>query len=281
MAHVKTARSRGLTILSHSLAWFYGLVLAVPIYYLLVSAFKNNNEILLSPAALPKHFNFHNFHIAWSNASIGQGLVNSAIITFAAEVLTLALAIPAAYGLARTNGRIARIIEGIFAAGFLIPAFAALVPTVLLAIDVHLFYNRLFLILFFPATQLPLSVLLITQFMRAIPRELEESAMTDGASLWSIMWRIYAPMVGPGLVTVAILNFLTFWNEYLFSLSILGTEVATRTIQVAVPSLIGSNLTQYGVLAAACLLSLIPVFAVYIVLQRRMEDAFIAGAVKG
>ena len=266
---------------SRGLVWVYALILAVPLYYILISAFKTNNEIFNSPAALPTSLDFANFGTAYSAASLGQALWNSAYITIAAELLTLALAIPAAYGLARTEGKVARIVEAIFGVGFLIPAFAALVPTVILAINIDLFYNPLFLILFFPATQLPLSVILLTQFMRAIPKELEESAMTDGASRWAIMWRIYAPMTAPGLVTIALLNFLTFWNEYLFSLSILGTSSKTRTIQVAVPSLVGSNLTDYGVLAAACLLSLLPVFAVYILMQRRMENAFVAGSVKG
>lgn len=281
MSSSNAAKLHRLSPASHILPWLYGLVLLIPVYYLLVTAFKKNVAIFSAPAALPTSLDPSNFIDAWNFAQIGPAFLNSGGITLGAELVTLVLALPASYGLARSTGRLAVVVERIFAGGFLIPAFAALVPTVLLAINLGLFYNQVFLVLFFPATQLPLSVLLLTQFMRAIPKELEESALMDGASRWAVLWRVYTPMIIPGLVTVALLNFLTFWNEYLFSLSILGTDVSTRTVQVAVPSLINSQTTDYGVLAAGCILSILPVLIVYIVMQRQMENALVAGAVKG
>jgi len=281
MSRTTPAHSLRIGPVPHALAWLYGVILLVPIYYLVVTAFKQNLAIFSAPAALPTSLDPANFIDAWNFAQIGPAVINSGGITLGAELVTLVLALPAAYGLARSTGTLAIVVERIFAGGFLIPAFAALVPTVLLAINLGLFYNQLFLVLFFPATQLPLSVLLLTQFMRAIPKELEESAMMDGASRWAVLWRVYTPMIIPGLVTVALLNFLTFWNEYLFSLSILGTDVSTRTVQVAVPSLINSQTTNFGVLAAGCILSILPVLIVYIVMQRQMENALVAGAVKG
>lgn len=281
MTRRSAQRATPLGFLSHGLAWLYGLLLLIPLYYLVVTSLKNNTEIFSAPAAPPTSFHLQNFVDAANFTSIVPALANSGMITVSAEVITLLLSLPAAYGLARSSGRLADVLEKVFAAGFLIPAFAALVPTVLLAIAMHLFFNPLFLILFFPATQLPLSVVLLTQFMRSIPRELEESAMMDGATRWAILWRVYTPMIIPGVVTVALLNFLTFWNEYLFSLVILGTDDRTRTVQVAVPTLIGSQSTQAGILAAACVLSLVPVFIVYVIMQRQMENALVAGAVKG
>lgn len=268
-------------LLADSLVWLYGLIILIPVYYLVVTSLKTNTEIFSAPAALPTNPTFGNFFSAANFASLGQALLNSSGITIGAELVTLALAIPAAYGLSRTDGKVGAAIERIFAAGFLIPAFAALVPTVILAINLNLFYNPLFLVIFYPATQLPLSVVLLTQFMRSIPKELEESSMMDGASRWTILWRIYTPLIVPGLVSVALLNFLTFWNEYLFSLSILGTDSAIRTVQVAVPALIGQQTTNYGILAAGCIISILPVLVVYLLLQRQMENALVAGALKG
>ena len=277
----RSARGGVLRSVSHAAVWIYAMLLAVPLYLLVVSALKDNNEIFGSPAGLPASWRFHQFVDAFVLTDLGRALLNSAVITVGAEIVTLTLALPAAYGLARSRSRLATWIEGVFSAGFLIPAFATLVPSVLLSIAVGLFYNPLFLIFFLPATQLPLSVVLLTQFMRAIPPELEEAAMVDGANRWTVLWRIYTPMIAPGLVTVALLNFLTFWNEYLFSLSILGADVRTRTVQVAVPTLIGGQSTSAGILAAAAIMSIVPVFAVYMLLQRRMEEALAAGALKG
>lgn len=275
----RSTAQRGL-LAGHLLAWLYALLLLLPLYYLLTTSLKNNPEVFDHPFALPTEWLTDNFSRAWDLASLGPALGNSMLITVGAEAITLALAFPAAYGLARSTGRVAGLVEKVFAAGFLIPAFAALVPTVLLAIELGMFQMQAFLILFFPATALPLSVILLTQFMRTIPAELEESAMMDGAGRWTVLWRIYVPMSLPGVVTVAILNFLGFWNEYLFSLVILGPDPELRTVQVALPSLISATMIQYGVLAAACLISLAPVYAVYAALQRRMENALVDGAVK-
>lgn len=272
-------RSSGL-LTGHILAWLYALLLILPLYFLLTTSLKDNFEVFDHPFALPRNWLVENFAEAWDLASLGPALGNSVLITTGAEAITLALAFPAAYGLARSSGRTAAVVERVFGLGFLIPAFAALVPTVLLAIELGMFQMQAFLILFLPATVLPLSVILLTQFMRTIPAELEESAMMDGAGRWTVLWRIYVPMSAPGVITVAILNFLGFWNEYLFSLVILGPDPDLRTVQVALPSLTSATMIQYGTLAAACLITLAPVYAVYIALQRRMENALVDGAVK-
>lgn len=266
--------------LADLLVWFYALLLIVPLYYLLVTSFKGNTDIFSRPFGLPAEWVVENFRAAFAQADLGRAIFNSVVVTVGAELLTLALAIPAAFALARSRGRVALIVERIFALGFLIPGFAALVPTVLLAIYLEMWQTRGFLVMFLPATALPLSVILLTQFMRTIPAELEESAMLDGAGRLTILLRIFMPLTTPGIVTVVILNFLAFWNEYLFALVILGLRPGSRTIQVALPTLVSEASTQYGVLAAGIVITLVPVYLLYIFLQRRMENALVQGAVK-
>lgn len=281
MTHSRTLRGRSLALLpAHLLAWLYAAVLVIPLYFLLVSAFKTNTDIFIHPFSLPRSLGFERFSQAISRAQLGTALVNSALITVVAEVITLVLSIPAAYGLARSDGRLSAWIERTFAAGFLVPAFAALVSTVVLSIKLDLFQTRLFLMLFYPAGALPLSIILLTQFMRTIPAELEESAMVDGASRLVVLLRIYLPLTIPGIATVAILNFLAFWNEYLFALVITGAEPSVRTVQVALPSLVSETNTEYGILTAGTVITLLPVYLVYIVMHRRMEAALLQGAVK-
>jgi multiple sugar transport system permease protein len=278
------SRRRGTRDTPHPLyafaAWAYVAMLAVPLYYLVVSSFKDNVAIFNQPFALPERISFEKYTTAITDANLDHGLKNSLLITAGASVLTLVLAVPAAYALARAQNRLGRLVERIFSTGFLIPAFAALIPTVLLAIELQLFQTRTFLILLFPAQALPLAVILLTQFMRAVPDEMWESASIDGAGSWSIIARIYAPMTLPGIVTVVILNFLAFWNEFLFSLTILGPDPAVRTSQVALPTLVSTHGTDFGMLAAGAIITMLPVYAVYIVLQRKMTHALIEGAVK-
>jgi multiple sugar transport system permease protein len=268
-------------LVSGSLVWIYGLMLALPIYFLLTSSLKANTAIFNDPFGLPTEWLFGNYANAWERAVMGQALINSLLVSGAAEIITLTLVLPAAYGLARSRSKLAVAFERIFALGFLIPAFATLVPILLLSIQLGLFRTREFLTLFMVATTLPLSIILLTQFMRTIPAELEESAMVDGLSRLRILWHIYIPLSLPGVAMIVILNFLAYWNEFLFSLVLLGSNAQTRTIQIALPTLIDQTKTEFGPLLAGTVITLVPVYLLYIFLNKRLEGALTAGAIKG
>lgn len=268
-------------IFSHALVWMYVLLVLIPLYFLLVSPFKNNQEIFNTPFSLPHAFDLSNFINAWRDASLGPGLINSAVITVGAEVLTIVLALPAAFSLARFTSRLSAAVERFFLLGFLIPGFAALVPTVLFAVHLNLLYTPEILIFYFAATALPLSVIVLTTFLRTIPKELEEAARMDGAGWFSVLLRIYLPLSISGVMTVVLLNFLAFWNEFVFSLVLLGPDPAVRTVQVALPDLISPTGTQYGLLLAGVLIAFLPPLLVFAILEKRMQSALIAGAVKG
>ena len=276
----RKSTGEGIALLpAHILVWTYAALLGIPIYFVFISAFKDNIAIFDTPLAFPTSFSFNNFVEAWNTVKLGRGLINSLIVTTMSELVTIALALPAAYGIARSKGKVGAIVERFFALGFLIPAFAAMVPTLLLSIKLNMYHTLPFFSLFLSATTLPLSVILLAQFMRTIPTELEESAMLDGATRWQTLRFIYLPLTRAGIVLVVILNFLTYWNEYLFSLVLLGYDTSTRTVQVALPILI-TNSTQYGVLLAGTLISLIPVYIVYIFFHRKIEGALLAGSIK-
>lgn len=145
-----------------------------------------------------------------------------------------------------------------------------------------MFGSREFMIMYLPASAQPLAVILLTQFMRAVPPELEESARMDGAGRLRILWSVYLPMVRSGVATIAILNFIGFWNEYLYTLIIVGVSPFKRTMQVALPTLQGNQgITDFALVCAGTVIAVLPVFLVYAVLNRRMEDALVQGAVKG
>ncbi|MGR3936949.1 carbohydrate ABC transporter permease [Streptomyces sp. BRA346] len=265
---------------AHVLVWTYVVLLVVPLYYFLASSFKTNEEIFASPFAPPSSLDPGNFSTAFQRADLGLAVVNSCLVTACSLILTLALAIPAAFALARSTGRLAAVLEKVFSLGFLIPTFAALFPTFLLAAATGLFHTRTFMVLFLPATAMPLSVVILVQFMRTVPAEMEEAARIDGASTFAVLRHVYTPMCLPGIATVLLLNFLTFWNEYLYSLVIIGPDPAQRTVQVALPTLKAITGTDYGVLTAGTILTLVPVWIVYTALQKRMQRALISGAVK-
>jgi multiple sugar transport system permease protein len=274
-------RDRVGSLTSGTLAWLYAAILIIPFYYFIASSFKTNEEIFESPLALPTSWDFSNFTTALRQADLGLAVANSALTTVAALILTLLLALPAAFALARATGRVGRIIETVFSLGFLIPSFAALFPTFLLAAALGLFHTRTFVVLLLPATALPLSIVILTAFMRTIPRELEEAASMDGATTLQVLRQVYLPICIPGIATVLLLNFLSFWNAYLYPLILIGPDTSQRTIQVALPTLKVDAGTDYGVLMAGTLLTLLPVYLVYTILQKQMQKALVSGAIKG
>jgi multiple sugar transport system permease protein len=202
-------------------------------------------------------------------------------IIVGAEIINLGLAFLAAYAIARIPTRLSRVVETIFSSGFLIPVFAMLVPTYLLAVKVGLLYNPLALIFFLSASRLPLTVITLAARLREIPREIEESAEIDGASRLQIILRIIFPMATSGVIIVLIINFLSFWNEYLFAWILLSGNPNVRTVQMLVPLLRSVNTIDYGLVAAAVAMSLVPVLAVFLFFQERIVSGSTSGAVKG
>jgi len=267
---------------SYALVLVYAVTLVVPLYWLFISAFKSQLDAVDAPFAPTFSSGFDNLTRVWDLLNLGDAMLNSLYITAASLVVTLVIAIPAAYALARSQGRIATLFERIYAMGFLIPGFAALVPTLLLAIQLGMFHSREFMILYLPASAQPLAVILLTQFMRTVPPELEESATIDGAGRFRVLRSIYLPLTMPGIATISILNFISFWNDYLYTLIITGLNPQLRTVQVALPTLQGNQgITDYALVCAGTVISVLPVFLVYAVLNRRMENALVQGALKG
>lgn len=263
----------------------YAAAILVPLYYIFVSAFKTNAEISLNPLGLPAAWSFSKFLDANNAVNLIAAEGNSLVVAAGSVVLTILFASPAAHGIARRLNAFSTGAQVAFGLAFLIPQFAVLVPVYLIAVRSGLIQVPLiFLILFYAAMNIPLAVLLLVPFFRAIPKEIEESAELDGAGVVSRLRHVLLPIVVPGLTTVAILCFLAAWNEYIFAQVI--TNSSSYTVQVALPLLRSEGAFQgadvdLGRLAAGVVISVVPVFIVYAILRRRLIDAFAAGAVKG
>ncbi len=266
------------TLSSYGLAILYALILIVPLYFVVIAAFKDNRQIFISPLLPPEQITLDNLRQALEQGVLLRALGISTLITASAELVTILLAFPAAFAVARIRTRLAPWTEALFGLGFLIPALAILMPVFLTAVRLKLLYNPLMLIIFYPATKLSLAILLLSSHLRDIPRELEESAEIDGAGLPDIIARIFFPLARPALLTVILLNFIDIWNEYLFALVLLDSK--NRTIQVAVATLKGERVVNYGLLAAGILISMLPVFLVFIFSQERIMGGLYSGAVK-
>ena len=257
----------------------YAALILIPLYFVIVSAFKDNSQIILTPLALPAALNFSKFIQAQANVHLLHAGLISIVITIGAEFLTLGLAFPAAYAVARIKTRLSPLVESIFSLGFLIPGLAILMPIYIMTAKAGLLYKPIALVILYPAFNLPLAMILLAGFMRKLPPELEESAVMDGGNVLQIIFYIFFPICIPGVITVLVLNFINIWNEYLFALILMDSN--NRTIQLALALLrANQRAVDFGLIAAGVLISMIPVYIVFILFQEKIMSGMLAGAIK-
>ena len=175
-------QSRSILWANYGAAFVYALLILIPLYYIFISAFKTNQQIFTAPLLPPQVWSFSKFIEAQTRVDLLKAMRISLVLSAGSVLLTLAVGFLAAYAIARIPNRMAGLVEIFFSIGFLIPAFAILVPVFLLAARTQLLYNPIFLALFYSAARLSLTVILLASTIREIPREMEEAAVCDGAN---------------------------------------------------------------------------------------------------
>ncbi len=253
-----------------------------PFLWMVVTAFKSDPEIIFSPWALPSALHWDNFTRAWEQASIGRYFINSLIVIAGALTLTLILSSMAAYVLARYDFRGNRVIFYLFLAGQMFPIFLALVPLFFLVRDLKMLSTYHGLILVYTAYSLPFSVFFLTGFFRSLPNEVAEAAIIDGASDFTVFWRVMLPMAQPGLVTVGIFNFLGQWNQFLLPLVLSpDPQHYVLTQGLAFLAIQQGYQNDWSALFAGLTIATVPTLAVYVFFQRRLAQGLTVGALKG
>lgn len=263
---------------SYALIIVYSIIILIPIYFVIISSFKENATIYGAPLAFPTEWHFSNYFEAQQRVNILGAMRNSFIVAIGSELLVLLLGFPAAFAMSRIPTRLSKVWETIFSTGFLIPGFAIMVPIFFLFFRLHLLMSPASVIMAYAGLRLPLTVIFLASHMRKFPHEIEESAELDGANWFQIMIHIFLPLSVSGLVTILIMNFIFAWNEYLLSLMLLGEGFIT--VQRALPRIVDIRTIPYGVLSAAIVISTLPVYLIFILFQKRIMRGMASGAVK-
>lgn len=262
-------------------AW--ALVSVLPLVWAAITAFKPNDEVFgASPWSLPSEWRFDNFSRAWGSASIGQFFLNTVIVVTGALVLTMLLSTMVAYVLARYEFRGNRLIYYLFASGLMFPIFLAVVPLFFVVRNLGLLNTHLGLILAYTAYALPFSVFFLTAFFRTLPTAVGEAAMIDGCSHSGVFFRVMLPMARPGIVSVALFNFLGMWNQYLLPLVLNQNNRDTAVLTEGLAALVAQQGydSDWSALFAGMVISMLPVLVVYLIFQRKIREGFVAGALK-
>jgi raffinose/stachyose/melibiose transport system permease protein len=258
----------------------FSLLMIYPLYWLITSAFKTNEEIFTSPYSFPTSIAWENFTRAWEVANLGQAMINSTIVTVSATALTVFLGALTAYVLSRFTFKLKGFLVVLFLLGMLIPVHSTLVPLFTLMNSVGLLDSYWALILPYTAFELPIAIFLTVAYMSAVPKELEEAAVMDGSGYWGIFFKIMLPLSVPALSTVAILAFLRYWNEFVFALVFIN-DSALKTLPLSLAVFSDGFSTDYALTMAAMTIAVIPTIIMYVLFQEQIMKGMVAGAVKG
>lgn len=261
---------------------FYCLSSAVALAWVLYTSFKSNTEFFASTWALPSQLRWSNYTYAWANAEIGRYFFNTAYISVLATAGSTLLGAMAAYVLARVSFPFRQVALYFFLAAMMVPAMLYLFPLFVQMRRLHLTNSHLGLLLLYVSMGLPFTIFVLTGFFRTLPRELEEAALMDGASPWKTFWMVMLPLARPGLVTVAIFNFISYWNEFFWSLILLHSGrlyTLARGLQTLFWNL--STESRWTELFAGLVIVMLPLMAVFLLLQDRITAGLTVGALKG
>ncbi|MBB6674719.1 carbohydrate ABC transporter permease [Cohnella nanjingensis] len=255
------------------------LIHILPFYVLLTTTFKADDD-LSSKWIFPGYLYLDNFTNAWREANLASAFKSNLIVTVCAVFLIVVVGSIAAYPLSRRQTRWNQFIYALFVSALIVPALTILVPLYKFMVDIGGMNRYWGIILLHVTFNLPTTIFLYTGFISTIPRELDEAAMIDGASRFSLFYRILLPLLKPITATVIILSGVAVWNDYTFSVFFLQ-HVETRTITVALASFFSQFSSNIGWVAAGSLLAALPMVVVYLFLQRYFIEGLASGAVKG
>lgn len=260
----------------------FAFVTVFPIYFLAVNSFKGQQEIVASPIALPKSWDFGYLANAAKQIDLGRSLVQTILITVLAVGLIILVSSFAAWAIARMNSRVADFLFLVYTAAMLIPFQSVMYPLVSLVEKLGL-KNTLGLILMYGGFGLSMSVLLYRGFIKSVPASLEEAAMLDGANIFQMYRYVLMPLLKPTTVTVIITNAVWIWNDYLLPFLVIGNnDKKTLTLSLYyAKSLSGQYGNPWELIFPAVLLCIIPVVIIFVILQKNIIEGISAGAVKG
>lgn len=282
-ARAVTRRRKKRHPIANTLAVLFSVVWIFPVYWMINTAFMPQSESMSSrPHFLPLHPTLQNFVTAFTQPGFWMSLRNSLIVVLSAIVIAIVLALFAAAALSRFRFRGRRgILVLILAVQMVLGGPALLIPQFLIFNNFGLLNSYPGLILAYVASVLPFAIWTLRGFYLAIPVEVEEAAMMDGASTWRVMWNVLFPLVLPGMISTSVFAFISAWNEYILAYTFMKDQTM-YTLPIWLASFTNPNTgVDYGGQMAASVLFALPVVIFFLIIQRNLVQGMASGAVKG
>ena len=276
-AHYYAGQKKGLWW-KYLLAALIIFIYLMPLYVLLMQSLKSDTDIS-SAMSFPEVWYFDNYLSIIEDGTMLRAILNSAVVGVSTVLLEIVLACMAAYPLARNDSRFNGLVRTIFLGVMMIPPLTILVGVYTLLVGLGAINHRWGIVLTNVAFGLPMSTFLFTNFIRSIPRDLDEASVIDGASVMQTFFRVILPQLKPIVATVAILHGVSAWNEYAYSIYILQ-KPEMQTITLCIKKYFSSVRNDYGGAAAAAILAILPLVVVYLVLPDAFVQSQVDSAIK-
>jgi raffinose/stachyose/melibiose transport system permease protein len=270
-------RARHYNWLGGAAGWLWLVVVMLPIYWIVITSFKTQaNYFAMNPLAPPTEPTFDNYRLV-IESNFARYFINSVIVAVGAVVPAVLISFMAAFAIVRGgSGWFLRSVNSLFLMGLAIPLQATIIPVYLIIIRLHLYDTLLAIILPSIAFSIPLSVLVLSNFIRDVPKELFESMRMDGASEWGTLWHLAFPLTRPALVTVTVYNGLAIWNGFLLPL-VLTQSPDQRTLPLALWTFQGQYSVNVPAVLASVVLTTLPILVLYAVGRRQLLSGLTAG----
>ena len=253
-----------------------------PIFWILMSSFKSTTEFTLTASyALPKGIYFQNYIEAWNRGRMSTYFVNSVIVTFVSLFFIMLFSSTSAFAMTKMIWKNRGRVLTMFLSGIMVPTAVVLIPLYIIYNYLGLINTRFSLILTYIAFGLPLSVFLLRSYLTALPDDMMEAAVIDGASIYQVFWHIVLPLMTTGIVTVGVIQFYFRWNDLMFSMTFVN-DSALKTVQTGLlyfSDQYGNR--NWGAIFACIAISVLPTIVIYISMNKMVIEGMTAGAVKG
>jgi raffinose/stachyose/melibiose transport system permease protein len=250
-----------------------------PVVYVVLGGFRTNSQITVSPAGLPHPWVFSNYLGILKSSIFWGEFKNSVIVAVVTTAGVVVLGVMVSFALARYQFKLKGAMYALFASGLMFPLVVAITPLFIIVKDLNLIDSLTGIIIPQIAFGLPTTVIILTPFLRAIPKDIEEAAAIDGASRLGFFFRMAIPLAMPGVITVAILAFIASWNNYILPLYVLNSA-SNYTLPLGVQQFSSQYSSDTARVLAFTSLSMLPALAFFAIFQRRIVGG-LTGAVKG
>lgn len=251
----------------------------VPFFLVLLNSLKVNKEIILNPLALPQSLNFEGYAKAFGNMNYVQTFANSLVITVLSIVFIILFAVMCAYLFARNNWKVNKILFMLMVASMIIPFQTIMIPIVRNFSAINAVDNILMVVVFYIGAHISMAVFMFQGFIKGIPAELDEAATIDGCNEFQILFKVIFPLLKPIISTVAVLDVLAIWNDFLLPYILLQSN-RLKTLPLMTYSFFGQYSVDYSLVCSGLIMSILPVIIIYALLQKQIIDGVVAGAIK-